>query len=176
MPPPFYKPVKKERFFRPNKLYTDINWNSFPVVVREFDLRIKEWYLDPVEVIQRTSGHYAFPVAAITCLLIDTVSQYFPAPPVGLPNIEGPGYKFKAFVKQQMNGYDVLLPSPIIHYRPDGTNCSLTSVPSVIYHALRCGMLHEARASIYVLLGGLPDKEVFRFEASGVTTYADNSP
>ena len=43
----FYEPVLTARWFKPGIRYSDINWNSFPTIVSEFDGRLREWYLNP---------------------------------------------------------------------------------------------------------------------------------
>src|ERR1019366_2899813 len=76
---PFYMPVQNARAFRRGKPYDQVNWNDFREVVNEFHGRIDDWYILPTKelVKHNEGGHFVFPVMAINCLLIDTLSQYY---------------------------------------------------------------------------------------------------
>src|SRR5437899_5800719 len=74
---PFYKPVQDKRWFRAEKKYSQINWDDFGQVVREFKGQVEDWYLKPAETLLNASGHYGFAVMALGCLLVDALSQYY---------------------------------------------------------------------------------------------------
>ena len=72
----FYIPVPSARAFRHEKSYDKIDWKNFREVLNEFHGRMDDWYIIPAKELGK-NGHFAFPVMAMDCLLIDTLSQYY---------------------------------------------------------------------------------------------------
>ncbi len=172
MPPPYYRPVKKNRFFARHTRYSEIDWNNSNTVIKEFRKRIRVWYIKPVKKLQQTSGDYSFPVAGLTCLLIDMLSQYFPQTPHP-PGPGIPGWDFKEFIRQHLPDYSGPLPVTIRHYRHDtGAVRNLTTLEDVIYHALRCGILHEAHITLYAGIYGLSGKR-YKYYKAKCTKYGN---
>ena len=170
--PPNYLPIQKNRFFsHSGKKYNQVNWGNFPDVAQAFQERIDGWYIKPIHALQNCQTESAFAVAGLTCLLIDTLSQYVPIPV--RPHRALPGYAFKQFIKQYLPDYSTALPVQITHYRDNATSYTLTQLEDVIYHALRCGILHEAHATPYCGLYGLGGKR-FKFYKAKYTKYASN--
>lgn len=174
----FYEPVQDQRYFERDRRYIEINWSYFPTIVDAFERRIRGWYIEPIEILlerklnglvrdvvrcltnRHDGGHYSFTVMAMTCLLIDALSQYVRGVPEGTPD------DFKAFVRGHLPNYCTSLTPPIDGYRrPKGTSSTprhnpLTDVADVLYHGFRCGILHEAHAPLYcgILPGNSPPK------------------
>jgi hypothetical protein len=166
----YYKPVKKSRYFNKDKRYSEIDWNDFNVVVQEFRERINVWYIEPIKALQKCGDH-SFPVAGLTCLLIDALSQYFPQPMLVGPKPSG--HEFKEFIKNYLPRFAEPLPAVITHYRHDsGRSYVLHSLQDVIYHAYRCGILHEAHCTLYAGIYGLNGKR-FKFYKAKCTKYAN---
>jgi hypothetical protein len=141
----FYQPVQDQRLFKPGVLYSQIDWTRFHTIVSEFDGRIREWYLNPAKTLQCISGHYAFSVMALACLLTDTLSQFYSGKP------SSDRETFKEFVRQQFPTFAQLLPTAI--NRPAHSNpATLTDFADVLYHGFRCGILHEAHITPYGVL------------------------
>lgn len=158
----FYEPVLTNRWFKPDVLYSDIDWTDFPTIVSEFESRVREWYLQPARTLQSASGHFAFPVMALACMLLDTLSQFHN----GTSRSSRGG--FINFVRQQFPLFDEPI-SPSIE-RPKGCDPSeITNTAEALYFGFRCGILHEAHVTPYGAISGLD--RVVRIEASGVTRY-----
>ena len=158
----FYQPVQDQRLFKPGVLYSQIDWTSFQTIVSEFDSRIREWYLNPAKTLQCISGHYAFPVMALACLLTDTLSQFHSG------ETQSRGDTFKNFVRQQFPEFAQLLPTPI--NRPGNPNPpTFTDFADVLYHGFRCGILHEAHITPYGVLSG--QNTILSCVPAGLTRY-----
>jgi hypothetical protein len=170
--PPKYLPVQKNRFFaHSGRKYDQIAWNNFPDVIQAFQDRITGWYINPIHTLRQGQNESSFAVAGLTCLLIDTLSQYVPIP--SKPHGALPGYAFKEFIRQFLPHFSVALPVQITHYRDANIPYVLTRLEDVIYHALRCGILHEAHATLYCGIYGLDGKR-FKFFKAKYTKYASN--
>lgn len=159
----YYRPVLTNRIFSPDVLYSAIEWRSLRKVVEAFDRRIREWYVQPARALESTSGHYAFAVMALNCLLIDTLSQFFSGEPESKRSV------FISFVRSKLPAFSQTLSVPI--KRPAGRN--LDDVAQVLYFGFRCGILHEAHVPLYGAIFGLPTP--VQVEAAGNTRYADGS-
>lgn len=189
----FYEPVQTERFFEKARRYAEINWSYLPGVVDAFDRRLRGWYIDPIEVLlergiydnddvrrvvrslanRDEGGHYSFAVMALTCLLIDTLSQYVRGV------LESTGADFKAFVRDHLPSYAVVVNPMIDGYRPPKTGStnprheSLTNVADVLYTGFRCGILHQAHAPLYC--GIVPGNDPPKIEATNHAKYASGA-
>lgn len=168
--PPHYLPVQKHRFFAGSgKRYDQINWASFPDVIQAFEERINGWYIKPISALRASQTESGFAVAGLTCLLIDTLSQYVPLSPK--PKAALPGHLFKEFIRNYLPCFSGALPVPIIHFRTATSTYTLVTLEDVIYHALRCGILHEAHATLYCGIYGLSGRR-FRYNKAKYTKYA----
>lgn len=72
----FYIPVQNARAFRREKGYDMVDWSNFREVLNDFHGRMDDWYIIPAKELGK-NGHFVFPVMAMDCLLIDTLSQYY---------------------------------------------------------------------------------------------------
>jgi hypothetical protein len=165
----FYEPVQAERYFEKGRRYYEIEWKNFAKVVEAFELRIRGWYIDPAELLIRQSGHYSFTTIAVTCLLIDALSQYR----YGVLCSEG--RHFKQFVRDFLPSYNGTLPAPIWHHdhKNATTGRKLTHYADVLWHGFRCGILHEAHAPLYC--GILPGVSPPLFEPANHARYASGA-
>ena len=158
----FYEPVLAARWFKPGIKYSDINWNSFPAIVSEFDGRIREWYLNPGKTLACISGHYAFSVMALACMLADTLSQFYTGAPQSARGT------FIDFVRQQFPEFAQPLPAAI--NRPPGSNpATITDYAQALYFGFRCGILHEAHVTPYGAIAS--QAAMLEFHAAGATRY-----
>ena len=159
----FYRVVESTRWFSKDKKYSEINWANFGQVVAEFEGRIGKWYLEPGKLLKDTSGHFGFPVLALSCLLIDTLSQYFR----GLPR--SAGAEFRKFAANHVPGLSGALPTSI--RLPDGKE---VKTYAELLWKVRCGVLHEANIPLYSGIRMLSGTTTV-FHAMGYTMYADRS-
>lgn len=57
--------------------YNQVNWNDENAAINKFKEQLEEWYIEPIESLLKDSRHYGFAVVALTCILIDTLAQYY---------------------------------------------------------------------------------------------------
>ncbi|MDR3548232.1 MAG: hypothetical protein P4M11_08230 [Candidatus Pacebacteria bacterium] len=171
----FYIPVQNARAFRREKAYDQIHWNNFREVVDEFHGRIDDWYILPTKVLinHKDGGHFVFPIMAINCLLIDTLSQYYygadRSPHEGKSSFpKGSSWKFKDFLIERMKHRTGPLPTKIASPQHD-----LINFEDVLYSGFRCGILHQAHIPLYGAVYGV--KNVVDFQLNGATKYADGT-
>jgi hypothetical protein len=171
----FYIPVQNARAFARGKPYDQIKWGDFREVVNEFHHRIDDWYIEPTKVLinHNEGGHFVFPVMAINCLLIDTLSQYFYGADRS-PNEtrssfpEGSQKKFKDFLVERLKHRTGALPMKITTRRGD-----LRTFEDVLYSGFRFGILHEAHIPLYGAIYGVVN--VLDFQPTGSTKYANGA-
>ncbi len=165
----FYQPVQTERYFEKGRRYSEIDWSNLVEVIDAFDRRIRGWYIEPAESLAGQSGHSSFTVMAMTCLLIDALSQY------RYGELASDGCHFKRFVRDCLPSYKGSLPSSIWHYdnkfSPNGKE--LKDYAEVLWNGFRCGILHEAHAPLYC--GINPGSSNPQFEATNHATYAPST-
>jgi hypothetical protein len=179
----FYMPVQNARAFRREKPYDKVNWNNFREVLDEFHGRMDYWYILPAKELGK-NGHFVFPVMAINCLLIDTLSQYYYGKdlspteqkkpenkrknPIGSGSLESCGAKFKDFLVARLKHRTGVLPTKITTARGD-----LLTYEDVLWSGFRCGILHEAHIPLYGAIYGV--ENVLDFQPTGFTKYADGT-
>src|SRR6266496_2718372 len=101
-----YKPVKSVRLFTKTVGYHQIDWNDWDDVIPRFRQRLLWWYVRPIQSLKR-HNHRGFPVVALSCLLLDALSQY----EHGLDMSDG--RTFKSFVRKRMSKWCVAFATPI---------------------------------------------------------------
>ena len=163
----FYMVIKDSRWFKPQVLYDQVDWTSLDAIVDAFADRVSEWYLKPGEALRVASGHFAFGAMALNCILIDTLSQFYAGSVASSRNA------FKDFVREWFPDFRPNLPTPINHY--DAAKAKNNLVPmvdfaDVLYHAFRCGIVHEAHVAPYGMVRG--GATVVEFQPAGYTKYA----
>jgi len=139
-----YRPVRKHRYIYPGKLYDDITWGNLAQVIEAFYRKINEWYIVPADGILKAGFDQAFALMALTCMLTDTLSQYY----LGKTSSSQP--TFKEFLKETIPPFDTQLPTPI---RKEKTG-QLKTYADVLYVGFRCGILHECHVPLYGGLAG----------------------
>lgn len=161
----FYTINQNGRWIAAQIEYNTVDWTNLNNVVDAFKSRLYEWYIKPAEILraQPDSGHLAFPVMALNCILLDALSQF----------VKGPGKaNFKAFVGERIPAFQAKMPLPIQHVDaqtpPQGT--TLTTFADALYHAFRCGILHEAHVAAYGMVRSGPN--LVEQIPTGFTTYA----
>ncbi len=183
----FYEPVQDDRYFERDMLYRQINWASLGEVIDAFSRRIEGWYIEPIRVVlecglapadretvrrltgRRDGGHYAFATMAMTCLLIDALSQY------RYGELSSSGNHFKRFIREVLPSYKGTLPASIWHYdhsRQRKKGVELVDYADVIWNGHRCGILHQAHAPLYC--GTNPGNEQPVVEQTGAAVYASH--
>jgi hypothetical protein len=176
---PFYIPVQSARAFRRMTRYDQINWKDFRAVVDAFHGRIDDWYIHPTKILihHPEGGHWVFPVMAINCLLIDTISQFYfgadlsPEEKLNPKRCNPPnasGARFKDFLRERLPHRTGKLPTNIATQRGD-----LETYEDVLYSGFRCGILHQAHIPLYGAIYG--DDRVLVFQSAGSTEYADGT-
>jgi hypothetical protein len=160
----FYAINQNGRWIAAQIEYNTVDWTNLNEVVAAFASRLDEWYIKPAEILQAQpdSGHLAFPVMALNCILLDALSQF----------VKGTGKaNFKAFVGERIPEFRANMPLTIQHrdaQTPAGV--TLTTYADALYHAFRCGILHEAHVAAYGLVRGAAN--IVEQIPAGFTTYA----
>lgn len=158
-----YEPVQANRYFTKTDRYSAIDWFDFDAVVTAFEARINNWYLEPATELANATGHFAFSIMAINCLLIDTFSQF------AAGQLGSSAGTFKSFISNNLPNFSADLTDTISH-DDHNRQTTLATVADVVYHAFRCGILHQAHIPLY---GGIdPGGAPFQEAASGLTTYS----
>lgn len=153
------------RFFSSQRLYSTVDWTDFDAIVHAYSLRIREWYLVPGHHLS-ANIHYAFALMALNSLLIDTLSQFV----YGV--VSGSRSKFINFIVERLPPrYSAALSTRIRH---PGAKQPLTDVAEVIYHAFRCGVLHEAHLPPYAGVAPNCQPPVIVDDNAGLARYADS--
>jgi hypothetical protein len=159
--PLYYAPVKNKRFFGPTRLYSQIDWNDFLAAMREFKKQMCVWYIAPALVLKKRTRHSGFAYLGLNCLLIDAICQYY------YGKREATKRDFKKFVRKHFDGsnhrFSAEIPVVI-----NGKSNFLRDFADVLYHGVRCGILHEAHTKSYCGIAGLP-KRTWTFRRKGFT-------
>ena len=178
----FYIPVQNARAFRREKGYDMVDWSNFREVLNDFHGRMDDWYIIPAKELGK-NGHFVFPVMAMDCLLIDTLSQYYygsdPSPTEKANgqkgSLESSGAKFKDFLVERLphRTGPLLAPikQPVTRRNPNGK--PLRTFEDVLWSGFRCGILHQAHIPLYGAIYRVAN--VLDFQASGTTKYADGT-
>ena len=157
----FHRPIQyTNRHFSGQILYNQIDWMRLDSIIPAFQARLSEWYILPAKELAM-EWHNAFSVAALDCLLIDTLSQFRKG------TLESSRSVFIGFVEDSFPQFKVNLPA-IIRRK---TRPPIKTLAEALYFAFRCGILHEAHIPPYCQI--LPEPNIVRAEASGIATYAD---
>lgn len=178
-----HQPVEAARLFRPEKHYSEIKWQDFREVVSEFKGRIEAWYLQPTRAVSQVPDA-AFAEMALTCLLIDTLSQYrygaSQSPSENAKNctnktLESSHFKFEDFLAERIPSLATQLPVSIKTGRTkkNGDPEELTTYAEVLYSGFRCGILHEAHVPLYGAISG--QSSIVSWHPTGITKYADGT-
>lgn len=162
----FYRPVQYSgRHFSKTIEYSAINIQKMSSIVPAFEARLRDWYITPCDLLCAgpDAWHNAFSVCALSCLLIDTLAQF---------EKNKPGRKsFIDFTKSHFPIFAVPLTTPIRRPPPDDDpRKNIVNPAEALYFGFRCGILHEAHIPPYAQI--LPEPNIVRTEATGITTYA----
>ncbi|QDU76834.1 hypothetical protein Pan97_38910 [Bremerella volcania] len=186
---PWYEPTPTRGHFTKHTKYDEVlrDRGDLGKLVDHFERRLRGWYIEPIEVLLETNvrgwrmklarflarrdegGHYSFSVAAMTCLLIDTLSQFEKG------KLESDNVVFKDFVRRNLPCYAGSLTPNIDGYRPPRNptgaprHQALSDIADVLYSGFRCGILHEAHAPLYCWIS--PGNDPPTVEATGYATY-----
>lgn len=142
-PPTALHPVASQRVFLPTPTtkLSDLEGATFDTVVDAFEKRIRQWYVDPGHLLAK-HHNFAFGVAAIGCLLVDTLSQY----DEGIAGSSDAA--FKRFARARLPGFKKTI-SPLIHL-PGGAK--IRDFADALWDGFRCAILHEARLATYCVI------------------------
>jgi hypothetical protein len=160
-----HKPVKKKRFFHRRKRYSAIKWNDEKKAIKAFRKQLVDWYIRPIQKLVKTP-HAEFAVLALTCTLIDCLSQYEAG------RVESDNAVFKAWLKSHFKRFARTFPIPI-KYLYHGHVRELKNYADAIYTGFRCGILHEAHVALYGAITG--QKQAVSYHKKGLTLYDDGS-
>lgn len=159
----FYQPVYADRHFSKEIEYSAIQWAKLSSIVPAFRARIFDWYFEPAKLLAK-DWHMSFSVAAIDCLLIDTMAQFEKGA------AKSKGEFFIDFLADKLPQFAV--PLPAIIKCPNGKP-PITTPAEAMYYGFRCCILHEAHIAPYCQI--LPEAQIVRAEATGKTKYADRT-
>ena len=164
----FYTVTKNSRWFKPGVLYSDIDWSSLAGIADAFAERLGEWYVKPAEAM-KASGHFAFTVMVLNCILIDTLSQFYSG------SLFSTARTFKDFVRMKLPEFAAPLPVHVKHFDiRNNKTLELKDFADVLYHAFRCGIVHEAHVTPYGMIHGGTDV-VFLVPSGHVKYTADDT-
>ncbi|MFH1066870.1 MAG: hypothetical protein V1746_03105 [bacterium] len=117
-------------------------------IVRHFEVKIKEWYINPAEALSKVHDS-GFCKVAITCLLIDTLSQYY------YGREESGKEHFIEFLNKHFPKFKKQFPQKQkISFRYKELK-ELKTYSEVIYTGFRCGILHQAHAPLYCAISNI---------------------
>jgi len=162
-----YRPIRTERLFNPSRLYSTVNWASFPAVLVEFNKQLRAWYIAPAKVLMKKSGHYSFAALSITCTLVDTLSQYHSG------KTQGTRGDFIRFCRKHIPSAKKRFKTPIPIVK--GKKVEYLNDPAeVLYYGVRCGVIHEAHTKLYAAISGSDDRSVCKYHENGLAEYSRN--
>lgn len=159
-----YRAVRlDEREMNGGAFFSDVEWASLGGIIAAFKDRLQWYYLDAATVLRRNTRQFDHVIMGISCLLIDTLSQFH----FGRPS--GTRTDFIGFLREYIPRLDVLLPASISHQNDHGREPAIvTRYSEALYRGVRCGILHDANVLPYVALS--TDANL-GFEAVGLSEY-----
>ena len=166
--PAQYRPVRGKRHFTANTYYSDIDWNDESAAIQKFKEQLEGWYIRPIESLIATSPHYGFTVIALTCVLIDTLSQYYFGKESSSQTL------FKNFLTDHFPHFGNKFPTPILDNSNPKKPQPVENYADAVYRAFRCGILHEAHVLLYAVVHD--DAPVVQyFEKADITRYVNGN-
>lgn len=163
----FYRPVEYAgRHFAQTTEYSTITWGQLSSIVSAFEERITQWYIVPGDILMAgpDGWHRSFSLAAIDCMLIDTLSQFEKG------SARSSRGKFIDYVERKVRVFQTQIVPPIRCPAPDP---DIATFGQALYFGFRCSILHEAHIAPYCQI--LPEPNIARQQASGITTYSDGT-
>lgn len=162
-----YRPVLTNRYFLADGKYSDIDWSDFNQAVEAFAARVNGWFFESARHLQRASGHYAFPVMMINCMLLDMLAMYYYGEEHSTNKL------FKKFVRNCFPQWKIRFSRKIRTENRNGNLVRVNDVATALYDAFRNGIFHEGRIKLW---GGMSSADsTFSFHSSGKTLYEDGS-
>ena len=153
-----------ERDMTGAEFYSDINWAQLGTIVGAFKDRLQWYYLDAADSLRRDSRQFDNVIAAISCMLIDTLSQFH------FGAVSGTRTDFMNFLSIYTPALNGVLPTVIEHLNNPAQGVKTMSRWSdVIYRGFRCGILHEANIFPYGALWS--GAATTNFELVGLSEY-----
>jgi len=133
---------------------------SYADKVKIFGSRIQEWYFTSTKPVEETNKSN-FVITAISCLLIDLLSQY------RYGEEHSSRQLYIRFFKEYLQNYNHAIDPPIETCSFDPrinvwTKTSITSAAEGFYHGIRCGILHSARIMEYCRLNRYYKDEIIK--------------
>lgn len=131
-----FRIVLDKRIFLPDPTtkFSDIDWGNFTDVISAFEKRIEQWYIQPTRVLAE-NDNFGFAVMAISCLLVDMISQY----ELGL--IESDEIAFKRYLRRAVRGFGGSIKPSIAP--------GMRDFADALWTGFRCPILHEAGLAPY---------------------------
>lgn len=148
---------KEKTFISTKHTVEDLKDASFEKKLEIFETRINDWFINPAKELSKNKD-FGFPLVVISCVLVDTLSQFYYGSP------KSKGEDFKRFLREKISDFNLKLPKPILHSINDRM-VKLEDFADVFYHGFRCGILHEAK----ILYGEIEvsDKPMLRWVNQG---------
>jgi hypothetical protein len=162
----FYEVNLVNREFNAGIFYDGVDWTSLQSIVENYRDRVRWWYLDPADHLETGDRRFAFPVMALSCILLDSLSQFY------FLTTRSSRKNFIKYASISIPEFAANLPHPIQHKIDAGPEPpqSLTTFAEVLYFAFRCGILHDAHVTPYGMVRSGP--QLIEFVPNGLTTYA----
>jgi len=153
-----------EREMNGGAFYSDVDWTQLTEIVGSFKDRLRWYYLDAADALRRDTRQFDHVIAAISCMLIDTLSQFH------FGSVSGTRTNFINFLAIYIPALHAVLPVVIRHQNDPAQGVKVVSrVSDVIYRGFRCGILHEASIFPYGALWG--GAVTTAFEPVGLSEY-----
>lgn len=149
-----------EKFIADGIKIKDLHHLSYKDKVELFRNRIQEWYFTSTKPVEATHKSN-FVLTAISCLLIDLLSQY------RYGEEHSSRQLYIRFFKEYLQEYNHTIDPPIETCSFDSrskvwTNTAIISVAEGFYHGIRCGILHSARIMEYCRLNRYYEDEIIK--------------
>ena len=134
-------------------------------MVGEFKKQVYAWYVTPARVLMRKSGHYSFASLSLTCTLIDMLSQFHHGHTRSTKTlfIRYCRGQFPELRKRFSSGIPFKKGKKIVFLQDGAT---------VLYHGIRCGVMHEAHPALYSAISG--KGVILTYYKTGLTEFTQN--
>jgi hypothetical protein len=155
------------------KRYNEVDWTDEKAAIQGFKGQLDDFYVSPTRrLLEHRDG--LFMAVALTCVLIDTVSQYEAGARHATRTL------FMSWLKNYVPGSKQRLPVAIEHTMQNGEVREIQDFAAAVYYGYRCGILHEAHPYMYCGIAGqyraICEQEfIFSFHPTGLTQYDDGT-
>ena len=152
----FTPQINPEKLYTKKVKYKDLTGLPFEQILREFNNRIQDWFINPVDALTSNGediGHYGFPTTMTCCVLIDLLCQYREGSEHSTEKI------YRKYLEHLHGSFNYKLSRPIhsVGYKNSlPYEVIITDLAHAFYHGFRCGIIHNAKIMEYGRINGDP--------------------